>query len=313
METINKEKQCGSDLLTDILNVQVHNEEKITEQDRRYCREQQDELYKSLDRIDHWYGIFTEEAEQYRESHRISYKDNGEIRYRDSYPSYREVCKDYTELEFKPFKVINEMVDCNYRAVSAFANRIVSYFNRTYNVSVPSPSIDKDTLEMGFRPDYATYVDMVIEHLGGRSFRTTAEEELLIRFHRTVHKCRWSPEVPELKNCKISFPNILSFDDFYSTNYNQNRLHYNYRTDLETFCSGILFGSDDLLCGSSDMILNFNEDNIDVSSWYDLTTANAEQIRFFKNGRIDIRFKDREAAQACYGRLRLGDIKPESY
>ncbi len=37
-------------------------------------------------------------------------------------------------------------------------------------------------MRMGFRPVYQTYVDMVIEHLGGKSFRETAEEELLARF-----------------------------------------------------------------------------------------------------------------------------------
>lgn len=55
-------------------------------------------------------------------------------------------------------------------------------FNKTYNVSVPVPKIDEKTLHMGFRPVYETYVDMVIEHLGGKSFRETAEEELLKRF-----------------------------------------------------------------------------------------------------------------------------------
>ena len=41
-------------------------------------------------------------------------------------------------------------------------------------------------MRMGFRPVYQTYVDMVIEHLGGKSFRETAEEELLARFLKTV-------------------------------------------------------------------------------------------------------------------------------
>ncbi len=42
---------------------------------------------------------------------------------------------------------------------------IIGYFNRTYNVSVPVPEIDGDTLKMGFRPQYMTYVDTVIEHI----------------------------------------------------------------------------------------------------------------------------------------------------
>ena len=51
-----------TDLLTGILNVQVRNEDKITEQDRQYCQLQQDQLYKTLNRIDRWYAIFKEEG-----------------------------------------------------------------------------------------------------------------------------------------------------------------------------------------------------------------------------------------------------------
>ena len=46
------------DLLSGILSVQVRNEDKITEQDRIYCQNQQEMLYKTLDQIDRWYAIF---------------------------------------------------------------------------------------------------------------------------------------------------------------------------------------------------------------------------------------------------------------
>ena len=45
---------------------------------------------------------------------------------------------------------------------------------------------------MGFRPQYMTHVDTVIEHLGGRSFRKTAEDELIKRFLQLVKPNRWS-------------------------------------------------------------------------------------------------------------------------
>ena len=41
----------------------------------------------------------------------------------------------------------------------------------------------------------------------------------------------------------------------------------------------------------------------------DLTTTHAEQIKFYKNGRIDVKFKDSTAARNCFDRLRLGEIK----
>ena len=67
------------DLLSGILSVQVKNEDKITEQDRIYCQNQQDMLYKTLDRIDRWYAIFKEEAEQYREERKFHYEENGKV------------------------------------------------------------------------------------------------------------------------------------------------------------------------------------------------------------------------------------------
>lgn len=49
-------------------------------------------------------------------------------------------------------------------------------------MAVPVPVIDEKTLHMGFRPVYETYVDAVIEHLGGKSFRETAEEGTAVPF-----------------------------------------------------------------------------------------------------------------------------------
>lgn len=294
------------DLLSGILSVQVRNEDKITEQDRIYCQNQQDLLYKTLDQIDHWYAIFKEDAEQYQEERKFHYEDNGKVSMRNFY-SYHNDRDDYSHNEFKPFDLINDLVDKNRNANANFANRIVSYFNKTYNVQVPVPGIDGKTLRMGFRPVYETYVDTVIEHLGGKSFRETAEEELLSRFLKVVQPSCWSKVKPELKKDKITFPEILRFDEFYLS-YNRNQIHYNYRGKIETFCEGIAFGADDSIHGSSGMVLGLNEEDIDVSRWYDLTTTNAEQIRFYKNGRIDIRFKDSAAAENCFKRLRLDEI-----
>lgn len=297
---------AGADLLSGILGVEIRNEEKITANDRLYCEDQQEALYRTLGQIERWYGIFTEEAEQYRLSHCVKYKENGEVSYRESlYPDDN----NYSHHEFKPFKSINALAEANLRANKNFASRIIGYFNRTYNVSVPVPEINVDTLRIGFRPDYMTYVDTVIGHLGGRSFRQTAEDELLKRFLQLVRPGRWSKVKPELKGDKISFPNIVGFDDFYYSNYGKNHIHYNYRDRIATLCEGIAFGSDNLLCGNERMVMRLDKDDVDVSGWYDLTTTNATGMKFFRNGRVDVRFIDRETASRCFSRLRLDGIR----
>ena len=56
------------------------------------------------------------------------------------------------------------------------------------------------------------------------------------------------------------------------------------------------------------MIIHFDGNDVSVNDWYDLTTTNAEQVRFYKNGRIDVKFKDSTAAESCFKRLRLNEI-----
>ena len=69
-----------TDLLTGILNVQVSNEDKITEQDRQYCQLQQDQLYKTLDRIDRWYTIVRPHAGQRRQdTHQLGKSANNRM------------------------------------------------------------------------------------------------------------------------------------------------------------------------------------------------------------------------------------------
>lgn len=298
-------KAGNSDLLSGILGIEIRNEEKITAKDRSYCEAQQEALYKSLEQIERWYGIFTEDAEKYRESHRVKYKENGEVSFLESlYPNDG----DYTHCEFRPFKSINAMVSANLRANKCFASRIVGYFNRTYNVAVPVPEINGDTPRMGFRPEYMTYVDAVIGHLGGRSFRQTAEDELIKRFHKLVRPGPWAKVKPELKGDRITFPDVVLFDDFYYSNWRKNHIHYNYHDKIPVLCEGIAYGADDVLCGDTRMITRFNTDDVDTTGWYDLTTTNATGMRFYRNGRVDVRFINREAASSCYNRLRLDEL-----
>ena len=131
-----------TDLLTGILNVQVRNEDKITEQDRQYCQLQQDQLYKTLDRIDRWYAIFKEEAERYGKSRASSMR----ITVRSPYGISISTTAGRMTI---PTTNSNRLTSStSLRTTTAmpnanFANRIISYFNRTYNVDVPIPVIDE--------------------------------------------------------------------------------------------------------------------------------------------------------------------------
>lgn len=296
-----------TDLLSSIYKIEIRNEEKISEQDRIFCENQQNGLYRSLQEIDRWYRILVEETLKYKDSHKISYTPSGKIKFHEPYNSRHDSVEiNFTDYKFKPFEDINKLVEKNYKAVLAFAKSIVAYFNRSYEVSVPYPDIDEATLPMGFRPIYQSYVDLVIEHLGGKSFRDTAEEELINRFLSAVRPNRWSKIKPELRKDRIVFPDVISFDSFWAE---KNKIHYNYHRELENLCAGIAFAADDSLQGGSSMIISFDNNNVDVSKPYTLTTTDAEEMKFFKNGRVDVRFKDVKTAEACFSKLKLDTVE----
>lgn len=298
-----------SDLLSTIYNVEVRNEEKISAADRAFCQRQQAALYETLERIERCYAVLRAEAEHYNDFFKITCEPNGRIAACAQHPVGDGIPVDYRIAAFKLFDSIETFVKLNYEVNEIFAARIVRYFNETYHVSVPEPTLDAKTLVMGFRPVYMTYVDRVIEHLGGRSFRTTAETEILERFLNHVRPKRWAKSKPEWKGCKITFPDIVAYDSFYFKWHHCHRMASGTASLLDTFCEGIMLGAEERLDGSLGMIVGLDTDDVDLTQWYDTATESGVQFQFFKNGRIDVKFKDAAAAEACFQRLRLHELR----
>ena len=125
----------------------------------------------------------------------------------------------------------------------------------------------------------------------------------------TVRPSNWSKVKPQLKKDKIIFPDIVTWDSFHYECYKDYRFSYETDRKVSRFCEGIAFGADDVLCGSIEMIIGLDTRNVDISRWYDLTTTNAVSLKFYGNTRIDVKFKDSAAAESCFKRLRLNEIK----
>lgn len=293
----------GTDILAVFDNIQVNNEEKISDCDRKFCENQQQLLDVSLNRIDKWYTFFRREAEQYKDSHRTSFQPNGSVKTDPPYAPYCDYPSDYQEYEFLPFDSLNQIVKQRRNAITRFGRTIISYFNRTYALSVNYEEPDIKTLPVNLRPSYLSYVDQVIDYLGGRNFRETAEEEIISRFHKNLlgpYK-----KMPELKNRKIIFYNIIYFDDFYIKNYQQYSISYANRNQLEFLCEGIAWAGNDSLNGNSKMIHVFNFDRVDITQPYSIHAGEAEEMKFYRNGRIDVTFSSKQAAETAYKKLRL--------
>jgi hypothetical protein len=238
----------------------------------------------------------------------VIYAGNGSIekhKLRSIYHSGER--EDYSEFEFLPFDAIDDVVKLYGKAVEAFGCDIVRHFNRKYGVSVPEPDFDDEKLFVSFLPEYQTYVDAIIGHLGGKGFRETAEEELIARLHGVVAS-RFSKRVKaELKGDRIAFPDVLWYE-----NYNwQKELHLNWNSvnDLNALCAGVIFGTTGGLGGNMDFIVDYKRTDVDVSRWYGLNISESVSAKFYKNHRVDFKFASATMAERCWKKLRLDTFK----
>jgi hypothetical protein len=151
-----------------------------------------------------------------------------------------------------------------------------------------------------------SYVDTVIAHLGGRSFRHTAEEELIERVQTNVHRYERHP-LPEIKSKSIVFHNLFGFDNF-NLQYGQFKIGWNDSQHIEALCAGLAFYGQNRISGDSGIICGFDKDNVNITDWYSLSTSPAEYIKFYKNGRIDVKFSDTASAEECFRKLKLEEL-----
>jgi len=285
----------------------IPEENVIPEQDLKFCLQQQELLYQTLDNIQFWYDVFCKEAFNFAESHTLTYGIDGTLTFHEHYRNESNELPDYRRYGFKPFEVINSLAKNRKNAIRAFSSNIIRYFNSKYSISVPEPETGEN-ITIDFRPVYTCYTGLVEEYLQGRGFREAAEAELISRIHTLVRPYR-NCKLPELKSDKIIFHGPVRISNSYFSSPPCYRLDYGYDKKLDTLCEGILFGSKNLLNGNLKIIQGFNNLHVDMNLWYPLTFAGGYAMRFYQNGRIDVRFPDTVKAQTCFERLRLNSIE----
>ena len=142
----------GMDMFAVFDNIQINNEEKISLPDKEFCEQQQQLLDDSLDQIDKWYNFFLQEVQQYKESHRITFAENGTVKTNPPYSPTEDYPSNYHEFEFRPFDTLNKLVERRFRAINRFGRAIISYFNNTYSLSIPGMNPTKNTCLLSFVP-----------------------------------------------------------------------------------------------------------------------------------------------------------------
>lgn len=308
MNTNAKAGGSNPDLLSSILGVTVRNEEKITEQDRAFCQNEQDKLYKVLDQLSDWYAIFLGQATDPRYARfNPQWQADGSVKFKEPYGSYPNSGGNYEKFEFYPFECINRIVKLAYKSCVTFSRTIVTHFKNSYNLDIPEAGIGTEEVAWGYKPDYQFLVDHVIGHLGGRSFRETAEEELVQHFLETVKPYGWDKTKPELKGDKIVFPRGVKYGDYQWSD--DNKISWDNLAKFDRFVAGILFAATTMLNGHHGCIFGFDRENVDFGAWYNVTLNGAVAMKLYKNGRVDVKFSEKRFAEQCFETLRLDTLK----
>ena len=161
-------------------------------------------------------------------------------------------------------------------------------------------------MQAGGTPDLLSAV-YSIQIKNEEKISEVAEEELLARFLKAANPGRWSKVFPEPKGDKIIFPNMLYYED-YSWQKEEHLSSSSYGT-LADICAGIIFGAIDSLSGGSNYLAGYDCRDVDFSRWYDIISASLS-VKFYKNGRIDFKFPNKESADRCYKKIGLDTLKP---
>lgn len=286
--------------------IQVRNEEKLSQYDRDFCERQQQNINATLQQLDTWYKMLCKEAEPYKEIYKTKFGANGKVDYTNPYLYQSSSRQDYKEYEFTPFETINTLVEQRRKAILNFGNTIIGHFNRAYSLSIDIPYIEKDKMPIDYHPVYTSYIDLVIGSLGGKSFRQKAEEEITERLLSQYPPQGWK-KPPVLKNKTIIFEHLIKFDSFNIEHYGTYKLNYN-ESGLSALCAALTLFADDRLNGGTEIIRNFNNNNIVLSNWYKLQILKEIELKFYKRNRIDVRFESTEEAEACFNKLRLNEL-----
>lgn len=267
----------------------------LPSEDRDYCELLQQQCYRVLERIQRLYGKLREEVESLTE-YDLTFLETGEVKARlhtDQNP--RTVFSRFEEL---PIEMLNSIVGKYKYVCLEYCEKVMQHFRKKYQINSTYKE-EPAQIKMGHRPSYATYVDFLVSGLDGKSFREKAEEEIICGAMTVA--CRGRKQ-PLCKGDIIQFFNITYMDSFYR---GLGRNAFSYSQSVAKLCAGLALFAEDSIEGDERYISGLDTNNVEVGKWYDLPSDKLSGIKFYLNGRIDVRFASAAHAAACYRFLRL--------
>lgn len=264
---------------------------------------------KSTDRI-------SAEDNEFLQHHEKMYKQALAV-YKRVYAVYKEEYEKYTEdvleqYKYSDFLVKDFGVPKRVDAVqSEYVSKIYSYFESKYKVSLENRVFKGSNLEREYyryndkeevkdlvvpEIDYNTVIDDIIDQLGGLSFADRAIKEIKDALKDKCYNKYRDEWYIKIKGNTITYNGYGYVDQRWGGEYEVHS-----RDVVRPFLKALSFeryGKDCQIYGLSKLYnysIYLNED--ELKDGLNPIDVPVEKIKFFKNGRIDIKFKEAEQAR----------------
>ena len=274
----------------------------IPEEDTDFCRQLQAQFDNVHDALGKKYDEVRFEA-QLLQDYSVDFLPDSKVTYK--LPRDKTKRTPFDQFLFLPFESIDKIVYLHDAACRRLCTMITDYFNRKYNLTIPSFNLGSDTLRIDFRPYYENCLRHVLDYLDGKSFQAKAEQEII---GRLLQDLKYYP--PALKGATVVFPVTYLFDDFWMKSSTPRcSIAYGKEKIVSDICTAVIMHRSGLLTRSSNDIVGLRSHEVDTSIWYQIQNSKGCEIKFYKNGRIDIRFPSAREALDCFVALKLGTIR----
>lgn len=271
-------------------------EQVLPSKDREYCELLQQQCYRVLNMLQRLYGMLREEVESLTD-YNLTYFESGEVRasLNPDQQSPRDAFSGYRKL---PVDMLNSTVEKYQSVCLDFGEKVMEHFRKKYRLDSIYEEKRKQ-INMRYWPCYETYVSFLVSKLGGKSFRQKAVEEII----RGAMKAAWNVEKkPMCKGEIIQFMGITYMDIFYRR---FGRNYFSSVNGLAKLCAGLALFAEDSIEDDESYILGLDTSNVQVGKWYDLPSDKLSGIKFYLNGRVDVRFASAALAAECFRFLGL--------
>jgi len=261
-----------NNLLNKFKDIKVENVDRIGENDKGFCETTQHDykiaiasILSCLDELKKTTGVNVFEKDCYNTE------------------SKNEFIGWY---EMKDIKVLADKIQ------KGFINKILRYFDKTYNVNIEIENINK---KYDYTVTYENLLDDIFVFLGGNTFDERAVNELKEATRKTYYFNQYTGSNITMKNNKLSIDGRYSYFD---SIWKENKLSGDFNkifTALYYFDSKVMTKNNSELyskyCGYSN---EKNEANYEKYIPQSLTKV--KSIKFFKNGKLQIEFQTAQQA-----------------